>query len=274
MRPFVSAVHGTKSNDLLQLDYIELGPSTGGNKYALMLHDDHWDFNRLFAFPYTVAENAIIEWCAAFGAPRSFMFDGPTHFKNETMRLVSKGLTTAHQFTLPYCPWSNEAVESLGRELLRIFRSVLSELQLNQTEWTDLLPIVQSVLNNSPSPQRENIFPIKAFTGSDPSTPMSTFERTETSTTVTIYDVQRESAFNTDGFIARRNELHPVVANSLLKNREYNRKAAAPGVLPNFTERDLVLVAPSGFGVGEKLSLCWRGPRRVVKAINDFVDQI
>lgn len=82
-----------------------------------MLRDDHSDYKWFFPFGDTSAENAaqaIIDWCAAFGALSSFMTDGPTHFKNETLRLVSKGLMDPHHFKIPYCPWSNGAVERLG----------------------------------------------------------------------------------------------------------------------------------------------------------------
>lgn len=116
-RPFGPAVHGTKPNDLLQLDYIELGPTERGHNYVLMLRDDHSDYKLFIAFPTTNSENAaaIIEWCAAFRVPNGLMSDGPTHFKNEVVCLVTKGLKVPHHFTLPYCPWSNGAVERLGR---------------------------------------------------------------------------------------------------------------------------------------------------------------
>lgn len=59
-------------------------------------------------------ENAtvnIIEWCASFSVPNGLMSDGPTHFRNDTVRLVSKGLKVSHHFTLPYFPWSNGEVD-------------------------------------------------------------------------------------------------------------------------------------------------------------------
>lgn len=43
------------------------------------------------------------------------------------------------------------------------------------------------------------------------------------------------------------------------------------GRLPNFTESDFVLVARDDYRTKEKLSLSWRGPRRVVRAVNDYV---
>ena len=108
-RPYGPAVHGTSPNDLLQFDYIEIAPGEEGDKYILMLRDDHSDYKWFFAFGDTSAENAsraIIDCCAAFGVPKGLMSDGPTHFKNETVHKVSKGLKVPHHFTLPYTPWS------------------------------------------------------------------------------------------------------------------------------------------------------------------------
>lgn len=137
------------------------------------------------------AARAIIDWASAFGVPKSLMSDGPTHFKNEMVRLVAKGLKVPHHFTLPYSPWSNGSVERFGKELLLVFRSVVSELQMQPKEWTDLVPLIQSVLNNAPSPQRRNITPITAFTGMDPTPPVSTFILSSTCAPVLVSDTAR-----------------------------------------------------------------------------------
>lgn len=68
-----------------------------------MIRNDHSNYNWLFTFPDTSAENAarlIIDWAAALRVSKSLMPDGPTQFKNETVLLVSKGLKVAHHFTL------------------------------------------------------------------------------------------------------------------------------------------------------------------------------
>lgn len=198
-RPFGPSLFGTTPNDILQLDYIDLGPSATGDKYVLMLRDDHLDYNWFFSFPDTSAANAanaIIDWCAAFGVPKTLMSDVPTHFRNETISLVEKGLKVPHHFTLPYCPWSNGDIERLGRELVRTFRAVLSELKSKNNEWPDLLPVIQSILNNSQSPQSGNIAPISAFLGRDPTPPISTFLRSNTSTTMTLKSASMEKTVN------------------------------------------------------------------------------
>lgn len=89
------------------------GTASDGANYFLMMRDDFSNFKWFFPFADTSAVNAttgIIDWCAAFGVPKSLMSDCPTHFRNEKIRLVAKGLRVLHHFTLPYGPWSNGAV--------------------------------------------------------------------------------------------------------------------------------------------------------------------
>lgn len=86
---------------------MELGTSSTGDRYVLVLRDDHSNYYWLFPFPDTNAEyaaRALVDWCAAFGVPEGFMSDSSTHFKNEVVRLVTRSLRTPHHFTPPYFP--------------------------------------------------------------------------------------------------------------------------------------------------------------------------
>lgn len=254
-RQFGPAVHGTMPNDLIQFDYIENGPSSDGAKYVLMVRDDHSDFKWLFALTATTTENAataLTDWCALSGIPNGLMSVGPTHFKNETIRSLTKSLKVPHHFTLPYKPWINGAVERLGKELLRTFRAIVSELQMEFDEWPDLLPIVHSTLNTAPSPQRGNVSPITAFTGLKPTPPISTFVRMITGSTVDLSDMEFERISNIENLLKICSELHPTVQSSLQSNRKRARDQGSSGKLANFTEGDFVLVARSDFHAGEK----------------------
>lgn len=242
-----------------------------------MLRDDHSDFKWLFPFAGTAAENAAIaltDWCASFGIPQGLMSDGPTHFKNETIRRLTKALKVPHHFTLPYTPWSNGAVERLGKEILRTFRAIISELQMDFNEWPDILPMIQSILNMSPSPQRGYVSPITAFTGLKPTPPISAIVRTATSTTIEVSNIYKERLINIQALLDLCAEIHPTIQSDLQANRKRAREQASRGKLANFTEGDFVLVARSEFNKGEKLALRWRGPRRVIKALNEHVYQI
>lgn len=64
------------------------------------------------------AARAIIDWFAGFGVSHGLMSDGPTHFDDETLRMVGKGLKTQNHFRLLSCPWSNDAVKRLGKKVV------------------------------------------------------------------------------------------------------------------------------------------------------------
>ncbi len=158
-RPFGPAVHGTKANDLIQFDFIEMALSSTGPKYLLMIRDDFSSYCWLIPFASANADksaNAILDWATTFGIPFGLMSAGGTHFQNETMRLLSRERRAPHHFTLPQTPWSNGGIERLGKEVLRMFRAVLSDLKMRPSEWPDLVPVLQSALNWAPSPQRKN----------------------------------------------------------------------------------------------------------------------
>lgn len=276
-RPFGPAVFGTSPNELLQFDFLELGKSTTGDKYVLMLRDDHSGYTWIYPSITTDAEHAataVIDWCAAFGPPSTLMSDGPTHFRNETMRQVAKGLKCKHHFTTAYCPWSNGGIERLGKEILRTARSLLSELKMRLDSWPDILPVIQNAINQAPSAQRDNICPITAFTGMASKSPVTTFIRSDTAKPVTVTQAVMERNKNLTNLLNAVANLRPVVQSSLSDNRRRLRAHMSKGRMPNFMEGDYVLVAKNTFHRGEKLCLRWCGPRRVVKALNNHIFQI
>lgn len=70
-----------------------------------------------------------------------------------------------------------------------------------------------------------------------------------------------------------RDEVHPIINSQVQVNRQRTRVAEYRGTLGNFLEDGFVLGANEEFH-GEKLCSCWRGNRRVVKALNDYVFQV
>jgi len=273
-RPFGPAFHGTSANDLLQFDFLEIGPSTAGSKYILILRDDFSSF--VWLFPYAEADSqnaasAVLEWCTSFATPKALMSDGGSHFKNETVRELCKSLRVPHHFTLPYTPWSNGAVERTGKELLRIFRATCSELQLPFEDWPVLVPLIQSALNNAPSPQRRNLAPVTIFAGLQPSRPVSATIKASTGDFITFTDAQLERSLNLDEIKKLVSELHPLVQSNLNYQRARSRRAASKGKSADFSEGDFVLVAKEDFNAGEKLALRWRGPRRILNVVSKWI---
>lgn len=117
-----------------------------------MVRVDHSESYWLYPSAGTNAKTALkslIGWSAAFSLPEGSISDGPTHLKNETIRLLVRGLRTHHRFELPYCPWSNGGIEQLEKESVRVARLLLFEVQLRQDGWPPLVPLIQSALEKS-----------------------------------------------------------------------------------------------------------------------------
>lgn len=175
------------------------------------------------------------------------MSDDPTHFRNETIQLVSKSLCMPQHFSEPYTPWSNGAVERLEKKVLRVAHAFLSELLFPKTQWPDLLLIFQSVLNKSPSPQRRNICPITACTGLTLIPPISTFLSSHSAKPAAASEAIMERTMDVNTLQQRVEALHLIVETSLKTNRERSRLTAKWGELTNFTIGNFVLVARDDF---------------------------
>lgn len=65
------------------------------------------------------------------------------------MTKLNLSLHSHHHFTTPYCPKSNESVESVCEDVLRACHALLSEFRINQLEWPISLPMLQIILDNS-----------------------------------------------------------------------------------------------------------------------------
>lgn len=101
-RTFGTEVNDTASNNFLQFDCIELGPSIKGACYLLMIRDEHRSEQWIFKLTSTSkenSENALMDWCDAFGHRKDLMQDGSTYFRNETIRLVVHLLRKSHHLT-------------------------------------------------------------------------------------------------------------------------------------------------------------------------------
>lgn len=155
--------------------------------------------------------------CALFYRTRTtphvhdLWYDCPTHFKNETVRQLTKGLRTHHHFTLPHCPLANGSIDRLVKGLIRAARALLSELQLCHDGWSQLVAIFQSAMNNVPSPLHNNVTSITASTGRQLSTPISTFLKTWDFKTLTNTEAQQEKAINITDLIMFMDQVHPIV---------------------------------------------------------------
>lgn len=112
------------------------------------------------------------------------------------------------------------------------------------------------------------------MTDQNPSSPIPPFFRMRTETPVRGTQIQNEQAFKLHALMKQMTEIHFAMKRTGSGHRESAREEHAAGRLPNFEIWDKILVARKEFHAVEKLSLCWRGPRRIVKALNDYLYQV
>lgn len=85
---------------------------------------------------------------------------------------------------------------------------------------------------------------------------------------VTVNNIDRKRLLNITTLQSEIEELQALVNNAVWHDRNPNSRIVLKRHLPNFNEGNFVLVAEDNFTVSENLSLQWRGPRRVVKALS------
>lgn len=123
-------------------------------RYTLIVREDlsgyPWLQSAEQADSETTADH-LMDWFEAFGVERSWFSDPGSNIKNKLVKSFSKKRKANHNYTLPYCPWSNGSVDSVCREFFGICRDLLSEFQLPQSAWHSVTPLIQYALNCTPS---------------------------------------------------------------------------------------------------------------------------
>jgi hypothetical protein len=136
--------------------------------YILVMKDDASKY--LLLHPTKTATplgtvNGLLSWFALFGVVHHWVSDQGTHFRNEVVAELKHRLGAQHQFTTAQCPWANGTVENAMKQLLPLFRVLLSEWRLSKDRWMDLVPLVQMAYNHSPSPSLGGAAPVEAMMG-------------------------------------------------------------------------------------------------------------
>lgn len=69
----------------------------------------------------------LVNWRACFWTHSELMSDAPMHIRSKTLRLLASYFQNKHLGILTDCPWSNDAAERLGNELVLLTKDLNSE---------------------------------------------------------------------------------------------------------------------------------------------------
>ncbi|POM58941.1 DNA/RNA polymerase [Phytophthora palmivora] len=248
-RPFGEALHASAPNEVLHFDFLSLPACTTGARYVLVLKDDMSGYCELVVCADPTAEatcRCLLDWFKRFGPVPQWVSDQGTHFKNQLLEMLQKSYDGSHHFTTAYCSWANGSVEVMNRLLLKRLRAMLSELKLHISDWSTVLPLVQSALNQIPSDRLGGVAPVTAFTALPASPPIHSILHPQTTE---VFDVQAEYTEQRDHIAAVQasvEDMHQMLSHQAEQRRAQarDRRAVKRGVdMANYEIGDFVLVA-------------------------------
>ena len=279
-RPLGHAIHADKPNQLIHFNFLYMYPGDDNMKYVFIIKDDHSSFVLLEATEDCDAQTAtktLLKWFSMFGVVPNWNSDQGSHFKNKLMDNLNRELHAHHHFTTPYNPQSNGTVESVCREFLRTARALLSEFRLDEKKWPSILPMIQSILNNSKRPSLGDRAPITVLTGQPSDNPLRTIVLPNSITPTTLTKVQQKKLSNIENLKNALDKMHKDVAMSRTRKRklEIERHNKFTKIQPiNFDLGDYVLVSKLLSNRGHKLKVRWTGPKRITRADSVYIFEV
>lgn len=161
------------------------------------------------------------------------------------------------------------------RELLRCTRDLISEWRLQPSDWCPVLPIIQLILNHSPSTTMRNVSPITAMIGLDA---MRLKDRiaaqSEPLIASSLQDVLRRQCAHIELLSVALDKMHKLIAEANSKRRAQQRdvQSKKPNVkMANFDIGDSVLYADVW---AHKLRMKWNAPAEVTATISNWLYEI
>ena len=287
--PLGQALQGNSAGEAIHLDFVSTSPGRGN----LVIKCGFTLYIMLFLtkeFTAEVAEACVIQWAALFGVPAIIVSDGGSHFNNMLVKALTRRFRARHHITTAYAAWANGAIERVMRELIRLYRTLMAELSLDEQEEHLLAPLVQAAMNQTPSTARGGLTPAALMLGRETAHPLDTLayngldeEQRQLAEAVPIHDRAGEyfkstaealqaSWLKAASAMNRRHEQNVLererAAGRAARKNRASGKANTPKT-PNYAVGDFVLVQcpiPRN-----KLKLKWLGPYRVVDTVSAWV---
>ena len=276
-RPWGEQIRGKRLLSVLHMDWLYVTPPSSANhskKYILVLKDDFsgyvWCRSSVEANARVTAE-ILHEWIAAFKAPDFLVSDCGSHFMNEVLEELCILSKIQHHIVVAYSPFANGSVERVNKEILKVFRAIMDESKLADSDWPYVLPVVQHSLNHMPTKRNGGHAPFTVLTQEPAESPLDSIFLPDLKEFVNI--ASDAIANNISDLRAAVDAIHQEVKNAREIQDKKNRKQSR-GCLPNFIPGDFVLVARPIRKAGDKLRARWTGPHKIVRSISTHVFEV
>lgn len=277
-RPFGDVLFGTELGQVLCADFFQFpaAPFRGREvEYLLVLKDSLSGF----VTTYLCAEasssevlDALVDWVLRYHTvPRTLLTDGGSHFRGVLTAAVQH-LFVERRWSVEYAPWSNGAVERVGRDLIDSVRRLLTDTRrFTVGDWPECARLATFVVNNTPSVRLGNQSPASVFLGRAPLDAADLVGRVQPAlgsrrplSTAQVRAFAERLAERLES--ARRTA---VESSTRARERSHRLQAARRGVRPLSVEvGDWVMVSREAFPAQTnapvtKVSTDWFGPAQV-----------
>jgi hypothetical protein len=113
---------------------------------------------------------ALVQYIAANAPMETLVHDGGPSLVNKLMALLERQFGYHRHISSAYHPQGHGKVEQLISQLQSMLLSMCSANMLSPASWPDFLPLLQYLLNSTPSPQLDGVSPFEAFYARKPRT--------------------------------------------------------------------------------------------------------
>ncbi|OWZ24728.1 hypothetical protein PHMEG_000162 [Phytophthora megakarya] len=150
------------------------------------------------------------------------------------------------------------------------------EQRLHMSEWPNVLPMVQTALNQMPADRLGGMAPVTAFAALPASSPILTIlhpRSAEVMDVTRVYEQQKQHVVAVQGALEW---MYRELSESAKKRQEQARarRTKKHGVeISKFSIGDFGLVAQVTTH-SNKLAVHWRGPHRIINTLNDYIFEV
>ncbi len=277
-RVYGDQIYGNAPNDLIQFDYTYMNLSYSGDKFIFVIKDSFSGYCWLIATKHADSLNAassILKWYSTFGPSKGWMSDRGSHFLGGVVAELKTITNIQHHITIAYTPQANGSVERINKEIKSLIRALCSEYRIGIEKWTDILPLVQFILNNTGSKRLNDYCPLKIFTGLEPNNVLETILLDEKIVHIKyLADFQKQYQQHILNLQQELQSMHTEVTNSIEKQKQKNLvQSVHVAKNINFGVGDYVLIARPV--AEEKIKMKWTGPHLIVKIdVSDLVFEV
>jgi hypothetical protein len=141
-------------------------------------------------------------------------------------------------------------------------------------DWSEVVNMVQSVLNNSLSTSLNKRTPVQVFTEHAETTPLALMLKDNVPVSAPLDFIKAQNLLKVERLSKAMTEIHAQVAEKATRDRKaaIQRHTDKSHVRSsNFQVGDYVLVAEHRKSGVSKLQVTWKGPRRVASVESDYV---